>query len=720
MQSVTRGIIATALAWAMAVTILALTPAQAEAAGLRFVGGWIPYWSTEQNLRAFRDNAELFSDVSPFWHALTGDTSVSDQERSSDRSAVISAARQAGVPVVPAITDGMGRGRLAQALADPQRRSTIVATMVSLVETRGYDGLDLDLEGFAFADGRSTWSTTRPAWVAFVTELGGELRSRGKALHVTIPPTYNSNRTANSGYWVYDYAGIAPHVDRVRLMAYDYSVGSPGPIAPYWWVERVVDYAVTQIPAHKVVLGIPAYGRNWVTDVAGSCPDGTSLARTAVTSAGAWDLAAKHQANVRWDAANQESYFEYEQRFASDDAECTVTRTVHFVGGEATQARAGLALERDLRGVALWTVGGADAGTWQELHKLAAGRGQPLAPRQVLQVPVAGGSTGTPADAEAVSLNVTATAPRTAGFLGVYPCGTAWPGTSNVNFAAGQTVAANVLVGVGTEGSVCVYASTTVDVVVDVGGYFPAGSTFDQQQPQRLRDTRAGAKLAGGTDIAIKVPDGIAAAALSITATEPERAGWVSAYPCGTAWPGTSTVNFTADQTIAASSLVRPGADGRICLRSLVSTHLVVDLMGTVRAGQGFQALQPTRITDTRQPPGQPIGGTRVASIDVGGSSGAVALNITATGSGANGWVQAYPCGAPPALTSNVNFEAGQTIANSTLVKVGGDGTVCLRSNVATHVVVDRTSAFGLGSRAFVATDPARLLDTREQAGQRL
>ena len=64
-------------------------------------------------------------------------------------------------------------------------------TMVSLVQSRGYDGLDLDLEGFAYVDGRSTWPSTRPNWVAFVTELGGQLRSRGKALHVTIPPTYD-------------------------------------------------------------------------------------------------------------------------------------------------------------------------------------------------------------------------------------------------------------------------------------------------------------------------------------------------------------------------------------------------------------------------------------------------------------------------------------------------------------------------------------------------
>ena len=55
-------------------------------------------------------NADLFTDVSPFWHSSTSETAVTDQETSADRSTVIAAARAAGIPVVPAVTDGTGRG----------------------------------------------------------------------------------------------------------------------------------------------------------------------------------------------------------------------------------------------------------------------------------------------------------------------------------------------------------------------------------------------------------------------------------------------------------------------------------------------------------------------------------------------------------------------------------------------------------------------------------
>ncbi len=704
--------VAAATMLSLIASMLVVAPS-ADAATRRFVSGWIPYWSTAASVQSFNANADVFSDISPFWHSLTGDATVSDQATPANRATVINAARAAGVPVVPAITDGTGSGNLAAALANPTRRTAVVNTMVNLVTSRGYDGLDLDLEGFAYSDPKSSWPTTRPNWVAFVSQLGAALHARGKVLFATIPPTYDSNRGSSSGYWVYDYAGIAPHVDRVRLMAYDYSVGSPGPIAPYDWVKRLTAYAVTQIPAGKVVLGIPTYGRDWVTSTTGTCPAGTQPARRSLTAAAAWQVAADKGAAVVWDASARERTFTYTDTFADATTSCAVARKVYFSDAAAVSERARLYHTYQLRGVTLWTVGGEDATTWQALRTLAEGRGYPLTAGQVLEVQVAGGSTGVPTDAKAVSLNVTVTEPRGPGFLGVYPCGTAWPGTSNVNYTAGQTVADNVTVGVGTGGKVCVYTSTTAHVVVDYSGYFPASSPFDPRTPVRLLDTRTGAKPAAGSDIAVTVPTGIAAAALSLAVTQPAAAGWVSAYPCGTAWPGTSTVNFAAGQTIAASSITKPGTDGKVCFRTLVSTHLVVDLMGVFNPGSGFVALTPSRIADSRVSPSTRIPAMTEFAVAPNVSGSAAGLNITVTAPAGDGWVQAYPCGTTPPIASTVNFRAGQTVANAAFVKLGSDGRVCLRSLSATHLVVDRTASLGPASGYYVPADPRRLSDTR-------
>ncbi len=332
---------------------------------------------------------------------------------------------------------------------------------------------------------------------------------------------------------------------------------------------------------------------------------------------------------------------------------------------------------------------------------------------QTVQITVAGGSTGVPADAKAVALNLTATEPTAAGFLRAYPCGSAMPATSNLNFVRGQTIANSSVVGVGTGGKVCVYTSAPTQVVVDYTGYFPAKSPFQPAaKPQRLTDTRTGgAKPAAATDVAVKVPAG-AAAALGIAVTEPAAAGWVAAYPCGTKFAGTSNVNFTAGQTIAASVLARPGADGRVCLRTSTAAHLVVDLQGVYQAGGGFSPIAPKRVTDTRTAPGTPLKPNTDFALAAPANASAVAVNVTGTASTAAGWIQAYPCGAKPPTTSTVNYDAAQNRANSAIIQVGTGGKVCFRSMSQTHLVVDLTATF-TGKDYYVPAVPVRLLDTR-------
>ena len=103
------------------------------------------------------------------------------------------------------------------------------------------------------------------------------------------------------------------------------------------------------------------------------------------------------------------------------------------------------------------------------------------------------GVAGVPGNADAVVLNMTAVTARTAGFATVYPCGQRRPQASNLNFAAGQTIPNLVIAKPGTGGKVCVYSDTTIDVLADVSGYFPAGSGFTPiTNPTRILDTRNG------------------------------------------------------------------------------------------------------------------------------------------------------------------------------------------------------------------------------------
>jgi GH18 family chitinase len=391
---------------AVALAPAALAPA-AAATGLPrpIVSGWIPYWDVADGTAAVVANKDLVRDVSPFWYSAqwTGSAStVVEQGTASTNDAARTDLKAAGILVLPAVTDGMPAKRMAAVMADTGQRAAFVNQLVSLVTTNGYDGLDLDLEKFAFSDGRTTWPTTRPAWVAFVAQLSAALRSKGKLLSVTTPPIYNANRDSTSGYWVYDWAGIAPYVDRLRIMTYDYSV-SGGNIAPFPWVEKVVAFAVTQVPSGKIQVGVPAYGRNavvktrnsagaLVNKVVGTCPTNVpsnylgvlSFTAASAVAGTAFPLTANSSATVSrtaavrtWDVTNKEWRFTYQVTYrgtlsgGTTPTTCTVYRGGWYDESKSAAARASLVGKYRLAGIAQWTLGGQDDAQWPLLRSYA-------------------------------------------------------------------------------------------------------------------------------------------------------------------------------------------------------------------------------------------------------------------------------------------------------------------------------------------------------------
>ncbi len=81
----------------------------------------------------------------------------------------------------------------------------------------------------------------------------------------------------------------------------------------------------------------------------------------------------------------------------------------------------------------------------------------------------------------------------------------------------------------------------------------------------------------------------------------------------------------------------------------------------------------------------------------VGSPAGIVALNVTVTSPAGAGFVTVYPCDAPRPPTSNLNFVAGDTVANAAMVRPGADGTVCVYTMSDTEVIVDVVGAQSAG-----------------------
>jgi len=329
---------------------------------------WAPYWTLDDSLPDLRQRLRSMRDVSPFWFSATGvDAITTDPNADAGQiEEFMAIARSSRADIVPSITDALPAGGMASILADPTTRSRHVDALVAFAAD--YDGIDLDYEQFAFADGRASWAATRPNWVAFIEELASALHADGKTLTVSIPPVFDAERNGDSGFWVYDYGAIAPLVDRIRVMAYDFSVAEPGPIAPLEWVESaIVGVLEASDTPEKIVLGVPAYGRNWPTSVAGECPAEDVPGRASVTARSVDDLVARRNAIPGFIEATGEWSFEYELEVTDGTTSCMQTRQVHYVDADGIRLRMDLARKYQLDGVSLWALGFDDDDVWTEI-----------------------------------------------------------------------------------------------------------------------------------------------------------------------------------------------------------------------------------------------------------------------------------------------------------------------------------------------------------------
>ncbi|MGQ0832700.1 MAG: beta strand repeat-containing protein [Microthrixaceae bacterium] len=202
------------------------------------------------------------------------------------------------------------------------------------------------------------------------------------------------------------------------------------------------------------------------------------------------------------------------------------------------------------------------------------------------------GVGGVPASGvTAVVLNFTVTRPTSGGFLSVTPNGGTT--TSNINYATNETIAGLVVVPVGANGSIrYAVGGGSAHVIADVLGWFATpgtltGSVLTTVAPSRLMDTRQDPAGPFGPQEEGFVPvtgeggvpaDGVSSAILNLTVTAPTAASYLAVTPDG--GPGTSTINFTRNKTIANLTVARLDPDlGEVVIYNDAGfVHVIVDV----------------------------------------------------------------------------------------------------------------------------------------------
>ena len=337
------------------------------------------------------------------------------------------------------------------------------------------------------------------------------------------------------------------------------------------------------------------------------------------------------------------------------------------------------------------------------------------------------GRGGVAADAEAVMLNVTAVSPDGPGYLTVFPCTPERPTASHVNYVAGSVAPNSVLAKVSPSGTVCIFSLAATDVIVDVTGYVPPAGAPVSVDPARLVETRSSApvhvtvdgkfegigRMKAGETIMFKatgragVPSAAEAVYLNVTAIFPDGFGFLTVYPCGSARPGTSNVNYGPNEVSPNAVLATVGDGGMVCIYSKAGADIIADVNAYLPLGGNRVSIQPARCADTRQPDGKtfdglfegdgPIAAEGTYQITVGGrcnispDASAAYLNVTAVAPEAAGFLTVWPCDEPRPLTSNVNYGPGEVRPNAVLSKISLDnnGQVCVFSKARSDVIVD-------------------------------
>ncbi|MHB1526600.1 MAG: beta strand repeat-containing protein [Candidatus Dormibacteria bacterium] len=298
---------------------------------------------------------------------------------------------------------------------------------------------------------------------------------------------------------------------------------------------------------------------------------------------------------------------------------------------------------------------------------------------------------------------------------------------------------------------------TVFTIVSSSGSGTPVSGTFSGDPGGTVITTSGGRKLLVGyaandvtlTDVTNPPPPPTGPMVSGISPVAGSTGGGTSVTITGTGFTGATAVAFGG--TPAASFKVV--SDTEITAISPAGISGPVDVEVTTPSGTSaavaadqfsyqadFTGVAPSRICDTRsgnpsalsggaaQCNGKTLATNTSLIVNVGGLGGvpgtgvsAVVLNVTVTNPTAGGYLTVYPAGQSAPLASNLNFSAGETVANLVEVGLSQGGQIAVVTNAkSADVIVDvegYVSALPTaGQGLYDGLTPARICDTRSSS----
>ncbi len=231
--------------------------------------------------------------------------------------------------------DGRFHSSLIQVLLESQSlQEKILWQLGAVMKDKGFQGLDIDFEYIPAEE--------KENFAGFVELARQVMNLFGYPVSVALAPKTSSDQKGLL-YEGMDYGRLGQAANRVMLMTYEwgYTYGPPMAVAPLRMVRRVAEYALTEIPADRIILGVPNYGYDWPLPY----ERGTTKART-LGNVEAVQLAVSRGASIQFDEEAQSPYFHYLQD--------GVRHEVWFEDVRSYEAKFRLVQELNLKGVGFW------------------------------------------------------------------------------------------------------------------------------------------------------------------------------------------------------------------------------------------------------------------------------------------------------------------------------------------------------------------------------
>ena len=268
--------------------------------------------------------------ISPTWYTITDNKGNIKSIASKE---YVTKAHQRGMEVWGLIDNFSADISTEKVLESSSARAKIVKQLMTSAKRTGLDGINVDFE--------SMTEEAVPHFLEFLRELSIECRERGLTLSVDNPPPQNYTK-------YYNRKEQASVVDYVVIMGYDeHYNGSEeaGSVASLPWVIEGVEDTLKEVPAEKIIHGIPLYTRLWKTSAG------------IVTS----EAIEVHKVETYWNKEVHQNYGKYEE--GNDVYE------IWLEDADSIAEKVKLVPKYGLAGVAEWKLGFEDPGIWSVINE---------------------------------------------------------------------------------------------------------------------------------------------------------------------------------------------------------------------------------------------------------------------------------------------------------------------------------------------------------------